>query len=112
MNSESRLVIGQYIPGDSIFHHLHPVLKIILLFCFCIIVFQMKHLNQYLVFLAAILLSIFHLKVTFKLIFKGLMPLLFLLAITFCIHLFSTEGTELFQILSLVATKEGFTKAS
>ncbi|MCO4781966.1 MAG: energy-coupling factor transporter transmembrane protein EcfT [Candidatus Cloacimonetes bacterium] len=112
MNSESRLIIGQYIPGNSIFHNLHPVLKIILLFLFCVIVFQMKSIGQYFVFLSILLFSIFRLKVTFKLLLKGLSPLIFLLVLTFCIHLFSTDGTTLFTIMGYNASSEGFLKGS
>ncbi|PCJ20582.1 MAG: transporter [Candidatus Cloacimonadota bacterium] len=112
MNSESRLIIGQYIPSNSIFHQLHPVLKIFLLFLFCLIVFQMKHINQYLCFIFILISSIFSLKITLRLLFKGLSPLLFLLFITFCIHLFSTEGTKIFQCFGFVASFEGFLKGS
>lgn len=110
MNSESRLIIGQYIPGNSTFHHLHPVLKIILLFVFCIVAFQMKFISQYLVFLSLLLFNIFRLKITVRLLLKGLTPLILLLLITFCIHLFSTDGTTIFQISKLTATSEGLSK--
>jgi energy-coupling factor transport system permease protein len=110
MNHSSRLVIGQYFPGSSFIHNSHPIVKILLLFFFCILVFSIKKMESFLFFYPIILSSFYITKVPLRIIIAGLKPLFLLLLITFSVHLFSTEGEKFFRLSFLIATHEGAIK--
>ena len=57
VNANSRLVIGQYFPGQSFLHLAHPGLKVVTLFTYCIFVFHLEKIEQILLILPIILLA-------------------------------------------------------
>lgn len=107
MNHSSRLVIGQYFSGASFIHQAHPISKITLLFLFCILVFSIPKITDFAFFYLVVILAFQITKVPITIIIKGLKPLFLILAITFLVHFFGTEGEEIFRFLFLIATKEG-----
>ena len=97
------IIIGQYVPGDSIIHRLDPRTKIIVIFFFVIIVFFAN--NRYeLWFVNAFVVYQYHHNFAFQLrfILKGLTPVWFLIVFTFFLHLFLTkEGPVVFEFWRL-----------
>ena len=92
------LIIGQYVPGDSLVHRLDPRTKITIIFFFVFIVFFANNLLSYGVLVLFALASIFTSKVPIRFIMKGLTPIWFLIIFTFTLHLFVTkEGTVVFE---------------
>ncbi|WP_373894623.1 energy-coupling factor transporter transmembrane component T family protein [Virgibacillus natechei] len=90
------LIIGQYVPGESLVHRLDPRTKITIIFFFVIIVFLANNVLSYGVLIAFALLSMFTSRVPIRFIMKGLTPVWFLIIFTFILHLFVTnEGTLL-----------------
>lgn len=89
------MIIGQYVPGDSVIHRLDPRTKITVIFFFVVIVFFANNLWSYSTLIIFALLSMFSSKVPIRFILKGLTPVWFLIIFTFLLHLFITkEGTK------------------
>ncbi|WP_026895013.1 energy-coupling factor transporter transmembrane component T family protein [Clostridiisalibacter paucivorans] len=106
------ITIGQYFPGDSVVHKLDPRIKIIVTFVFIISLFFINTFIPYIFVFGFIFSAIMISKVPPKFIFKGLKPLVIIIAITFFINVFMTKGEILFEIGPLDVTKEGLFQAT
>ncbi|MBP1970893.1 energy-coupling factor transport system permease protein [Virgibacillus natechei] len=92
------IIIGQYVPGESLIHRLDPRTKITIIFFFVLIVFFANTVLSYGVLTAFALGSMLTSRVPIRFIMKGLTPVWFLIIFTFILHLFVTnEGTLLFD---------------
>lgn len=94
------ITLGQYFPIDSPVHSMDPRIKIIIALVFIIAIFFIKSLWGF----AAVALYVFFAvklsKVSFKLVLKGVRPILFLIIFTALINLFMTNG-EIANIFGL-----------
>ncbi|MBM7555056.1 energy-coupling factor transporter transmembrane component T family protein [Thalassobacillus pellis] len=98
----SNMIIGQYVPGNSVIHHLDPRTKITIIFFFVLIVFFANSVMSYGLLTVFSLGSALSTRIPVKYLVKGLTPVWFLILFTFILHLFVTkEGTVLFSILTL-----------
>lgn len=96
------MIIGQYVPGNSLIHRLDPRTKIIIIFCFVIIVFFANNPFSYGLLTAFVLISVFITLIPIRFILKGLTPIWFLIIFTFLLHFFLTkEGPVAFEIFSI-----------
>ncbi|WP_164670704.1 energy-coupling factor transporter transmembrane component T family protein [Virgibacillus doumboii] len=94
------LIIGQYVPGESLVHRLDPRTKITIIFFFVLIVFFANNVLSYGILTVFALASTFTTRIPLHFIMKGLMPVWFLIVFTFILHLVVTkEGTVLFEVL-------------
>lgn len=91
---QDKLIIGQYLPVDSIFHRLDPRTKIIFVFLFVLVIFLANSLLAYGISLGFVAIFIFLSNVPIKYILKGLRPVLFLILLTFFLHVFWTKQGE------------------
>ncbi|WP_010652065.1 energy-coupling factor transporter transmembrane component T family protein [Oceanobacillus massiliensis] len=92
------LIIGQYVPGNSLVHRLDPRTKITIIFFFVFIVFLANNVASYGILTVFALISVLTSRVPIRFIAKGLMPVWFLIVFTFILHLFVTkEGTVIFE---------------
>jgi energy-coupling factor transport system permease protein len=104
----SQLVIGQYIPGESIVHRLNPFLKVLLTLAVMIGVFAFASWRHYAIFGAVWLVAYLAARLPFFFFVRGLRPILFLIGMTFFLHLFLTPGaTVLAQAGPITITQEG-----
>ena len=88
----SDITLGQYFPGYSVIHKLDPRTKIILAVLFIVTVFLAKNPIT-LAFLAVITLCLVLMsRISAKVIFKSIKPLVFILAFTAILNLFLTKG--------------------
>lgn len=88
----SDITLGQFFPGYSAIHKLDPRTKIILAVLFIVTVFIAKNPIT-LAFLAIITLClVFISRISAKVIFKSIKPLVFILAFTAILNLFLTKG--------------------
>jgi energy-coupling factor transport system permease protein len=87
------ITLGQYFPGDTPVHRLDPRTKLILVILYIIALFQAKAWPSYLLLIAVTLVSMAISHISLKNIFKGLKPMLFIIAITALLNLFYTQGT-------------------
>ncbi|MFZ3578119.1 energy-coupling factor transporter transmembrane component T family protein [Virgibacillus sp. DJP39] len=95
------MIIGQYVPGESLVHKLDPRSKITIIFFFVFVVFLANSLLSYGILTLFALASMFTTRIPISYIIKGLTPVWFLIIFTFFLHLFVTkEGTVLFEIFS------------
>ncbi|MFC3040892.1 energy-coupling factor transporter transmembrane component T family protein [Virgibacillus xinjiangensis] len=90
------LIIGQYVPGNSIVHRLDPRNKMVLIFFYVIIVFFANTVWSYAIITGFALISMLASKVPIRFILKGLTPVWFLIIFTFILHLFVTREGEVF----------------
>ncbi len=92
------VVIGQYIPGDSIIHKLDPRMKIILLVLMIVITFMAPSLIYVSLVLLFVICIILLSKTPLRKVIKGLKSLIFLLCFTIIIQLgYETSGELLFK---------------
>ncbi|MBN8237396.1 energy-coupling factor transporter transmembrane protein EcfT [Halobacillus kuroshimensis] len=104
----SSLIIGQYIPSDSVIHRLDPRSKIAVIFFYVVIVFFANSVMSYGVLALFALSSAVLSKVPFSYIMKGLKPVWFLVIFTFLLHLFVTrEGEVAFSLFGWAVYEEG-----
>lgn len=96
------IIIGQYIPGDSIVHRLDPRTKITIIFFFVIFVFFANNPLSYGLLSLFTLLAIIVTRIPIRYILRGLIPIWFLIVFTFMLHIFLTkEGEILLQIANV-----------
>lgn len=107
--------IGQYLPGDSILHRLDPRAKIVFVLLFSIALFAMNGFAS-LALSAALLVALAALGgVHLRALFRGLKPVLFLLAIAVIMNAFFVPGPQIklaFLSLSSRGLRLGFVVAA
>ena len=103
------ITLGQYFPGDTPVHRLDPRTKLILLVLYIVALFQAKTWGAYLllILVTAVCMAVSH--ISPKNIFKGLKPMLFVIALTALLNLFYTEGTPVQE--GWIITWEGIDRA-
>ncbi|GGP15502.1 energy-coupling factor transporter transmembrane component T family protein [Oceanobacillus neutriphilus] len=89
------LIIGQYVPGNSLIHRLDPRTKITIVFFFVIIVFFANNVPSYSLLTAFSVLCVLISRVPLQFILKGLLPVWFLIIFTFILHLIITNEGNL-----------------
>jgi len=91
------IIIGQYVPVQSVIHRMDPRSKLIAVFAFVIIVFIANNWISYAVLVAITCVAILLSKVPLRFIYKGLRPILFIIVLTFLLNaFFIRSGHELF----------------
>ncbi len=92
------IIIGQYLPINSLIHRLDARTKILIVSAFITTVFLANNLITYLIAFAYVAVMITLSQVPLRYIIKGLKPVFILVAITFLLHTFLThEGTLWFE---------------
>ncbi len=89
------IAIGQYYPAQSILHSIDPRCKIILALCYIVASFLCHNILGFAVLLASAFLLIFMGRIPFRVVFKGIRPILFIMLFTVVINLFLTTGDTL-----------------
>lgn len=95
------IIIGQYVPGNSIVHKLDPRTKITVIFFFVLIVFFANNLVSYSILVLFALLTMLNTRIPIRFIMKGLTPVWFLIIFSLTLHLFITkEGTVILEVFN------------
>ncbi|ANB57467.1 cobalt transport family protein [Anoxybacillus sp. B7M1] len=93
------MIIGRYVPGNSVIHRMDPRAKLLLVFFYVGIVFLANNGVTYAILTAFTLLLLFLSQVPFLFVLKGIKPVLWVVLFTFLLHVFMTkEGSVLYQI--------------
>lgn len=100
------MTLGQYYPGDSFLHRMDPRAKILCTMIFIIAIFLANNPFSYLLVAAFTLGAISVSGVPYKLVWRAVKPLWFILLFTLAIHVFTTPGTELFPGNSSISAKK------
>ena len=89
------ITLGQYFPGNTVIHRLDPRTKLIFVLLYTIALFNAKGWAANGVMIAVTLLSMAISHISLKNIFKGLKPMMFIIALTALLNLFYTQGTPI-----------------
>ncbi len=94
----NKLLLGRYIPGDSVIHRLDPRAKLLGSFYFIIIIFFANNFLSYALMFLFTFLGIYLSKIKLSFFLKGVKPLIWLILFTTALQIFFTQGGEvLFQ---------------
>ncbi len=106
------LVIGQYLPGDSLVHRLDPRVKMIILLAVAVAVLAARSLADYITVVSFLVLSVAFSRVQFFSLLKGLKWLWLFFLIMWSVQIFSLPGETIFVLGPLSASKEGLLQAT
>ena len=103
------ITLGQYFPGDTVAHRLDPRTKLILVVFYIIALFTAKGWpsNILMILVTAVCMAVS--KISPKNIFKGLKPMMFIIALTALLNIFYTQGTPIRE--GWIITWEGIERA-
>lgn len=102
------LIIGKFIPIESLIHRLDARVKLLTMFLFIFIVFFANSFISYGVLLIFVIATVFLSKVPMNYYFKGLKPIWWLLLFTFALQIFTNkEGPIIFDYKLIEIHKEG-----
>lgn len=103
------ITLGQYFPGSTIVHRLDPRTKLIFVVVYIVALFQAEGWISYGLVLGVTALCMYLSKIHPKHIFKGLKPMLFIIALTAVLNIFYTAGTPVLP--GWIVTWEGIARA-
>ena len=103
------ITLGQYFPGDTVVHRLDPRTKLILVIVFIVALFQANSWPGYGLVTLAALGSMALAKIKPGTMFKGVKPMLFIIALTALLNIFYTAGTPVLP--GWIITWEGIARA-
>ena len=109
----SDITLGQFFPGFSPIHKLDPRSKIILTVFFIVAVFLANNAASFLFLLLITSFLIAISRISFKVVLKGVKPIVFILLFTSLINLFMTKGAgdPLLAFWIIKIYKEGIIRA-
>ena len=95
---KNKLIIGRYLPNNSVIHQLDPRAKVLFVFMFIILIFFAHSFATFGWIILLILMFMFLAKIKLWFLIKGLTPIFLFLVFTFSMHvLFTNGGIVLFQ---------------
>ena len=107
------ITMGQFFPGNSLVHRLDPRTKLIMVVLYIAALFTAKSYVSYLVMAAFLIISVRISTIKFKMLFKGLKPLIIVIAFTAILNLFFTTGEHvIFEFWRIRLTWEGVKTAA
>lgn len=106
------ITLGQYIPGVSLIHRLDPRVKIALTFVFIVFIFVASNFEGLAVMILLMLGILLLSGVPLGQYFKSLKAILFILAFTFVLNLFTGTGTPIWHWGFLSITAGGISNAA
>ncbi|MCU6603630.1 energy-coupling factor transporter transmembrane protein EcfT [Peribacillus frigoritolerans] len=93
-----KMIIGRYVPANSVMHKMDPRAKLLLVFLFVCVVFLANNVVSYGLLAVFTILLISLSKIPLRYLYNGLKPIFFLIVFTFLLHiLFTKEGELLFE---------------
>lgn len=102
------VALGQYFPGNSPIHRMDPRTKLILTIAYIVILFICDGVIPYAIMTAFLFGVIFMTRISLRLIFKSVKPILILLVFTAILNLFyNNTGNTLFNIGPVSITSGG-----
>lgn len=101
------VTIGQFFPGKSIIHRLDPRVKLVLILALIIALFLAEGVVSYALMIGFLLVIIKVSGIPFRMVVKGLKPILFIICFTAVLNLFYTPGEYIWQYGFLHISREG-----
>lgn len=107
-----KLILGRYIPGNSIIHRLDPRSKLLAMFLFILLIFWANNLGTNLLLFVFVFSLVLLSKVPLKFFLKGIQSMVFIIAFTTLFQLFLTSGgATIFQFAFIRITEAGLSQA-
>ncbi|HHX10578.1 MAG TPA: energy-coupling factor transporter transmembrane protein EcfT [Firmicutes bacterium] len=101
------IIVGQYYPVSSFVHSMDPRAKILISMIFMIVLFLGNNFYSFAVTGIFAVLAVTLSKIPWRVLIRGLRPIVFIMSFTILLHLFLTPGEAIFQIGPLNATWPG-----
>lgn len=101
------VIIGQYIPGESVIHRLDARIKILLVFILMIALFLVKSVFGVTMYLLFVITAVIMSRISFSYILRGLRAVFILVLITVVFNIFFTTGDVVFKFYFITITKQG-----
>ena len=92
----SKIIIGRYIPGDSIIYKMDPRGKLIVSILFIFIIFLANNWLTYGIITLFALMAVIATKLKIKVFWDGIKPLVWLIFFTSVLQLFFTSGGKIY----------------
>lgn len=106
------ITLGQFFPGNSVVHKMDPRTKLVMLVLYIVALFVAVSWISYGVMLAFLIACIAISKIPVKSIFRGMKPLMMILAFTAVLNIFFTDGEKvLLEFWTIKITQEGLIRA-
>ena len=106
------ITLGQFFPGYSAIHRLDPRTKLVMLVVYIVALFLAVNWISYALMLVFLATCIAISRIPLKSFFRGMKPLIFILAFTAILNLFFTEGENLLVSFWVITIYwEGVTRA-
>ncbi|MBS4197895.1 energy-coupling factor transporter transmembrane component T family protein [Lederbergia citri] len=103
-----KMILGRYIPGNSILHRLDPRSKLLFVFGFICIIFLANNVYTYSLLVLFVGLIILLANINLKFLINGLKPVLILVIFTFFLQIFfNKEGPVIFSLGFINIYEEG-----
>jgi energy-coupling factor transport system permease protein len=106
------ITLGQFFPGKSIIHRLDPRVKLTLVTLFVVALFAARGLLPYSMVFGWLAYAIIASRLSLKIFFKGLKPLVFILTFTAILNMLYTQGEPLFSWWIISVSREGLIMAA
>ena len=106
------ITLGQYFPGGTIVHRLDPRTKLVLTIVYITALFMATDVPAFVLMIAVLVACLYLSRIKPKTALRGVKPIIIILLFTMILNIFFTRGeTVLFQISSIVITREGLFRA-
>lgn len=92
----NKLILGRYIPGDSVIHRLDPRAKLVASFYFIAIIFLANNWQSYVLVGAFTIFAILLSKIDLGFFIRGVRPLIWLMLFTVALQIFFTRGGDVY----------------
>lgn len=103
-----KLILGRYIPGQSIIHRLDPRAKLLAIVLFVVIIFLANNWLTYVILMLFVAVGVYLSGIKLTFFINGVKPLLWLILFTVALQVIFTSGeTILFKWAMIVISKEG-----
>lgn len=108
----NKMIIGRFVPGDSIVHRMDPRAKLILSIAFIMLIFLANNWLGYLILVITTLAAVLATQISPLIYVKGLKPVLWLIVFTIILQLFfSPAGYTLWAYGPFLITDAGILNA-
>ena len=106
------ITLGQYYPGNSVIHRLDPRVKIMATLLYIVALFVVKDFTGFIAAVVLLEAVIILSRVPRRYIWRGLRPVLIIIAFTLIVNIFMIRGEVLWQFGILHITREGLRMAA
>ena len=109
----NNMILGRYIPGNSIIHQLDPRGKLLSMFLFIFLLFWANNIQTNVLLFGFIFVLMYLTRISVSFYIKGLKSMIFIIAFTTIFQLFATsQGTILYQWWFFKLTDQGLMQAT